>query len=123
VQTKQAFCFSNSLRTAKCKLNAEWREPPARLSAGLEGIRLQANRRPAARRRAPNAARRLLSPQCTLSRLFLFIIWNGLRDTDAALLHLAVMINTAAGQVGQLYFSNIVILRKDHHDQVADEMW
>ncbi|SOY47556.1 hypothetical protein CBM2589_B190110 [Cupriavidus taiwanensis] len=32
----------------------EWSEPPARLAAGREGLRLQAQQRPAARRRVPS---------------------------------------------------------------------
>src|SRR5579864_8176286 len=50
--------------------SAEWSEPPARLTAGIEGNRLQAIRRPARCRRVPSTPPKY---KCPRKRAFLFV--------------------------------------------------
>jgi hypothetical protein len=90
---------------------AEWREPPARLPAGLEGNRLQAIRRPAACRRVPSAPPRYrnarLCGHFLLLRLFFMSACGGISFSFSARLRaglpdavrFCIRIDVAAGSV------------------------
>ncbi|RQR84365.1 hypothetical protein DIE11_06755 [Burkholderia sp. Bp9012] len=51
----RAFSFAFPFVPACGRVIAEWRKPPARLPAGLEGLRVHAQPRPAGCRRVPSA--------------------------------------------------------------------
>ncbi|PRG00726.1 hypothetical protein C6Q14_20345 [Burkholderia ambifaria] len=51
----RAFSFVFLVVPACGRVTAEWRKPPARLPAGLEGLRVHAQPRPAGCRRVPSA--------------------------------------------------------------------
>ena len=58
---KRAFLFVSPVSYSRLReyRSAEWRKPPARLPAGIEGLRLQAQQRPAACRRVPSTPPRI----------------------------------------------------------------
>ncbi|RQZ17636.1 hypothetical protein DIE15_09755 [Burkholderia sp. Bp9031] len=51
----RAFSFVFPFVPVCGRVTAEWRKPPARLPAGLEGLRVHAQPRPAGCRRVPSA--------------------------------------------------------------------
>ncbi|PRF69933.1 hypothetical protein C6Q09_08655 [Burkholderia multivorans] len=58
----RAFSFAFPVAPARGRVTAERRKPPARLTAGLEGMRVHAHPRPAGCRRVPSAPPEMKKP-------------------------------------------------------------